>query len=153
MGTQQDIKAAVFRLLARREYCRYELEQRLYRKYESADVDPVLDEFREAGYQSDLRYVEGFVRNRLSQNYGLKRIRFDLLQKKLDEHLLSDVLDELDPDWFGLACDAWTRRFKVCPQGDYKLFGKQMRYLLQRGFSMDEARAAIENAGRNGIDD
>ena len=37
--------------------------------------------------------------------------------------------------------------FREHPAGDYKVFGKQMRYLLQRGFSMDEARAAIDYSG------
>lgn len=143
MNTQQEIKAAVMRLLGRREYCRYELEQKYVRKYGADDVDQVLNEMELAGYLSDTRFTEVFVRNKLSQSYGLKRISFDLKQKKISEDMLSKVLGELDPDWFELARDAWGRRFRESPSGDYKLFGKQMRYLLQRGFSMDEARAAI----------
>ena len=144
---QQEIKSAVLRLLARREYCRQELEQKYARKYAASDVEQVLDEMEEAGYLSDERFVEVFVRNKLSQCYGLKRISFDLKQKKIPEHLLHKALDELEPDWFELAREAWTRRFREHPAGDYKVFGKQMRYLLQRGFSMDEARAAIDYSG------
>lgn len=144
---RQEIKSAVFKLLGRREYCRAELEQKFYRKYADEQVDSVLEQMEQDGYLSDRRFVEVFVRNRLSQSYGLKRIQFDLQQKRVDSHLLDVVLDELAPDWFELAADAWSRKFREPPNGDYKLFGKQMRYLLQRGFSMDEARAAIEGAG------
>lgn len=144
---QQEIKLAVMRLLARRDYCRYEVEQKYARKYPADDLDLVLDALEQDGYLSDERFVGAFVRNKLSQSYGLKRISFDLKQKKIPDSLLMRVLDELEPDWFELAQDAWSRRFREPPAGDYKVFGKQMRYLLQRGFSMDEARAAIESAG------
>ena len=36
---KQEIKTAVLRLLARREYCRQELEQKYARKYTSRDVE------------------------------------------------------------------------------------------------------------------
>lgn len=144
---QQEIKGAVMRLLARREYCRQEIEQKYMRKYPASDLEQVLDEMEEAGYLSDERFVEVFVRNKISQCYGLKRISFDLKQKKIPENLMNKALDELEPDWFELAREAWERRFREPPAGDYKVFGKQMRYLLQRGFSMDESRAAIEYKG------
>lgn len=146
---QQEIKGAVMRLLARREYCRQEIEQKYARKYPASDLEQALDDMEEAGYLSDDRFVEVFVRNKVSQCYGLKRISFDLKQKKIPEHLLCKVLDEQAPDWFELAREAWERRFREPPAGDYKVFGKQMRYLLQRGFSMDEARAAIDYKGEH----
>lgn len=146
MDKQREIKGAVFRLLSRREYCRNELEQRLLKKYDASDIEPVLDQLAQDGYQSDARFVDAFVRNRVAQCYGRKRICFDLQQKKLPNMLIEEVLGELNPSWFDLARDAWKRRFKEQPEGDYKVFGKQMRYLLQRGFSMDEARAAIDMA-------
>jgi len=150
MESEQDvvreIKHAVIRLLARREYCHYELTQRLEKKYDADLVEQVLAQLEEDGYVSEQRFIESYVRNKLSQGYGYQRIRFDMQQKRVDQTKLEAVLEELAPDWFELASEAYQRRFRQRPNGDYKLFGKQMRFLLQRGFSMDEARAAIDGA-------
>lgn len=138
-----DIRSAAFRLLARREYGRRELSQRLAQQYEAETVEAVLDELESEGYQSDRRYVEGFLRNRIAQGYGRKRIEYDLAQKQVPQALVAEVIEEYSPDWYALAADVWGRRFGVAPGDDYKAYAKQMRYLLQRGFTSDEAKAAI----------
>jgi regulatory protein len=143
MDQSGEIRSAAFGLLARREYGRRELCRKLERNYPPEAVEAVVDELAAGGYQSDRRYVEALLRNRIAQGYGRRKIEYDLAQKQVPQSLLLEVLDEVDPDWYMLASDAWQRRFGVAPDGDYKAYGKQMRFLLQRGFSSDQAKAAI----------
>ncbi|MBY4675672.1 regulatory protein RecX [Marinobacterium arenosum] len=148
MSEQEDprseIRGQAFRLLARREYSRRELALKFARKYQDADIEAVLDQLVAEGYQSDRRFVELFVRNRVSQLQGLNKIRFDIRQKGIAEQELEEVLQEQAPDWFDLALQARLRRFPQVDRSDRKQLAKQMRHLLQRGFSMEEARYALD---------
>lgn len=141
---QADIRNQAFRLLARREYSYRELQQRFERSFASGDVVAVLDGLVADGYQSDRRFCEIFVRNRVAQHQGLNKLRFDMRQKGIPESLLGEVLEEEAPDWYELALEARLRRFPELDRKDRKLMAKVMRHLLQRGFSMDEARYALD---------
>ena len=139
-----EIRSQAFRLLARREYSYKELQQRFERSHSHGDVMRVLDYLVEEGYQSDRRFCEIYVRNRLSQGHGLSRIRFDVRQKGIDDSLLSEVLEQESPDWYELALEVRLRRFPEIDRSDRKLVAKVMRFMLQRGFSSEEARCAVE---------
>ncbi|MEH6575825.1 MAG: regulatory protein RecX [Amphritea sp.] len=142
--TGAEIKNAAIRLLARREHSRQELCQKLARRGESAVIQPVLDQLEESGYLSDQRFTESFVRMRVAQGHGLVRISFDLKQKGIDRVLLEQALDSEPVDWFAHAVDVCARKFNRAVTVDYKTQAKQLRYMTQRGFSMDEARYAVQ---------
>ena len=143
--TAKDVWNKAISLLARREYSRYELTQKLAAIGADCDLNNVLDELEEAGYQSDRRYVESFVRMRVGQGHGLNRIRFDLGRKGVSNELLRACLDELQIDWFELAADLYQRKYpEPLAKGDYKGRSKRLRYMSQRGFSMDEINYAAQ---------
>lgn len=139
-----DIRNQAFRLLARREYSYREMQQRFERSFEEADVVAVLDALVADGYQSDRRFCEVFVRSRIAQYQGASRIRYEMRQKGIGDELVAEVIEEEAPDWYEQAREARLRRFPAPDRSDRKLVAKVMRYLLQRGFSMDEARYALE---------
>lgn len=139
MSEIKELKQAVLRLLSRREYSRIELERKFARKYAESVIDQVLSAAESDGYLSDKRYAECFVRHRIGQRYGLKRIQLELKHKGISDELVEHALDEAEPNWSDLAVRAWGKRFHTLPEnGDQKEFAKQVRYLLQRGFSMDQ---------------
>lgn len=145
---RQALRNALVSLLARREYARSELEQRFSAKFSEELLSRELDRLIELGYQSDVRYTSMLVRNRLEKRYGLLKIRFELSQKKIDSGLVAQVLEELQPDWFQLAADCWERKFggqsePLAIDAKRKHQAKQMRYLLQRGFTSEQARYAM----------
>ncbi|WP_036230678.1 regulatory protein RecX [Marinobacterium jannaschii] len=144
-----EIKQVVLRLLGRREYSRHELEQKYRSRFDEVQLEQALQQLEADGYLSDSRFAEVFLRNRIAQGYGLQRIRFEFRQKGIASELLDEALEEQAPDWYTLAADAWQRKFRQPPAGDHKLYAKQMRYLTQRGFGMDESRHAIASAGRD----
>lgn len=144
--TEKDIWNKAIQLLSRREYSRAELVQKLARISQDLPLDAVLGELESAGYLSDRRFAESFIRMRVGQGHGLIRIRFDLQRKGVANDLLQAVLEEMDIDWFGLAAEQYQRKYsQAVPSGDYKERSKRMRFLSQRGFTMDEIQYALDS--------
>ncbi|QEW07684.1 regulatory protein RecX [Nitrincola iocasae] len=142
---RQALKNKVITFLARREYSRAELVLRLKSKAESPDIlEDVLDELEAAGYQSDRRFAEIFIRNRLSQCWGLERIRYELRQKGICPSLTAEVLQEQSPDWDLLARTLVEKRFGETLAADLKEQARRLRYLVNHGFSYDQAQRALK---------
>ncbi|WP_409523464.1 regulatory protein RecX [Nitrincola sp. MINF-07-Sa-05] len=141
--TDSELRVSAIGLLARREYSRAELQQRLQRKASAEQVESVLDRLQNDGYQSDKRFAEVFIRNRISQGQGEIKIRYELRQKGVSDELVSAALQEADPDWFALALSVRERRFPMDSSTDIKTQAKQLRHLVGRGFSYDQARYAL----------
>ncbi len=114
-------------LLARREYSRAELEQRLAAKgVESDEIAATLDTLAAEGLQSDTRFAEIFVRSRVQLGHGPVRIRGDLAQRGIDDALAALALEAEAPDWQALACQALAKRF-AGPRSEERRVGKECR--------------------------
>ena len=145
--TEQEAKNAAIGLLARREHSRKELATKLAKRCEQIDIDGILDELEKQGYLSDQRFTESFIRMRCSQGHGEIRIRFDLKQKGVSSDLISAMLEQCEIDWFEQASDLYQRKYRIPLDGkDYKERGKRIRYMSQRGFTMDQISYSIEQA-------
>jgi len=145
LETEADLRTAAFALLARREYSRAELEQKLARKCESSElIQQVLDRFAADGYQSDKRFAHVFVCSRFSAGYGAMRIRQELRQKGIESDVIEQALTDEAPDSYHQALESCQRRFGDQPPGDPKEYARRMRFLVNRGFSFDDARRAIQ---------
>ncbi|MBT00787.1 MAG: hypothetical protein CMI01_19305 [Oceanospirillaceae bacterium] len=145
LETEAEVREAVVRLLARREYSRRELESRLEKRVDDKGVlQAVLDDVIDKGYQSDQRMAEMFLRQRVSQGYGERRIRYDLNTKGVSEALVSEALAAAAVDWFEVAREHAVRRYGEGPPADHKERAKRMRHLLGRGFGYDEVKYALD---------
>ena len=60
-----DIKEAILRLLGRREYSRFELFEKMNKKFDqrTEDIQEVLNELQQKDWQSDERYTEALITN------------------------------------------------------------------------------------------
>jgi len=127
---------AALALLARREYSRGELQERLVRKSSRLDlIEEILDTLEEQGLQSDERFSEHFVRYRIDQGKGPHCIRRDLRQKSISDTLISQHVPD-DPDfWVEKATQVYARKFKQNPLNDEKDKAKRLRFMVSRGFS------------------
>lgn len=131
-------------LLARREHARGELASKLARKgYESDEIDDALRELADEGLQSDDRYAEHFVNARAERGQGPLRIRKDLDAAGVEGSIIEDALAGCGVDWRARAREVLGKRFGNKPAGDYPEKARRMRFLSQRGFGMDEIRAAV----------
>ena len=145
LETETDIKRYVYDLLARREYSRQQLEAKLTQRCEDpALINRVLEQFAQAGYQSDLRFVESHIRQRVQQGYGAKRIRYELGQKGIDSAIYSDLLEEAIGGDDSAALDYVLRKYGSRPCEDEKERAKRIRHLASRGFGFDEIQQALK---------
>ncbi|GGK66442.1 regulatory protein RecX [Amphritea balenae] len=148
--SEQEAKNAAIGLLARREHSRKELMTKLQPRCQGFALEPVLDLLEDAGYLSDLRFSQSFIRMRVSQGHGEIRIRFDLRQKGISSEMINTSLEEAEIDWFEQALELYCRKYRtaITPQ-DFKERSKRMRFMAQRGFSMEQINYSIEQSANN----
>ena len=146
---QPNIKANKIRLsamgmLAGREYLRSQLTTKLNKKFENSPLIPeVLDQLAAENLQSDHRFVEAFIRSRISRGQGCTRIRLDLKSRGADAALIDELLAEADIDWFELAKTTAQQKFGNNQPIDAREKAKRIRFLQYRGFSFDQISYAL----------
>ena len=95
-------------------------------------------------FVDDRRYAAAFAREKSSlQGWGPVKIRFQLRGKGISDEIISEALQEVDPDKAAskldkLAADKY-RLLKDDPQCKLKL----LKALLSRGYGYDEVEAAV----------
>lgn len=130
-------------LLVRREHSRKELARKLTsRGVQAEDAQAAVDWMTAEGWQDDARFAELLVRSRANNGYGPLRIRAELGRHGLDSETVAVAMDSYDGDWAQNARDLVRRRF---PGGgaDPALRRKAADFLIRRGFSGDQVRAAV----------
>ncbi|GEK73640.1 MULTISPECIES: regulatory protein RecX [Halomonas] len=136
------------RLLARREYARAELRDRLAAKGHAPEaVEACLDALVEQGLQSDVRFAESFLRSRVARGQGPVRIRAELSRRGVDDATARGAFDEAggEVDWFELAATTLARRFSG-PGQEPRERARRERFLAGRGFDFDQLRHAMNHA-------
>ncbi len=160
------LSARAVRLLARREHSRAELRQKLRLKHRNEAplsdelLDAVLDKLVEDGYQSDKRFAELLVRQRVANGYGELDIAARLQKKGVDKTLSADVLREFvsenQIDWYAQAAEALIKRSaklqrvssvdaEDCNALDQRMRNRLIRFLQQRGYTHDQVICALEH--------
>lgn len=130
------IESKAIRLLAVREYSRYELTGRLEGSFADA-VDPiqqVLDDLERRGLLSDERFTELFVRSRVQRGHGPLRISNDLKQRGIDTALIDQWLDFNDPDWTVQLVRVARQKFGEAAAQTRNEQAKRARFLSSRGY-------------------
>lgn len=139
------IRYKAMTLLSRREYSRYELYQKLKSQAVSiAVLNEELDRLQDDGYQNDQRFAESFVRQRVSQYWGPKRIVYELQQKGLSKSLINQVMQEMEVDWQELANALMAKKIAVKQPLSPQEQAKWLRFLLNHGFDYDVVRQALK---------
>lgn len=145
--SQSDVARVALGLLARREYTRKQLTQKLQRRFSEPDqqgwIEAVLEDFINRGYLSDARYLEIALRQHLEQGHGPLRIQAALREKGLAEADITAALEALEVDWSVQAAETRHRRFKELPT-DQKEKARQLRFLQYRGFTMAQCLSAMK---------
>ena len=134
-GRPVSLKAQAVRLLARREYARADLEQRLLAKgAPRADVVAVLDELVAQGLLSNERYARALVAQK-SGRYSRRSIGGELKRRGVDAESIDAALGEAVVDDDAALFALWQRRFGIAPANDREK-ARQIRFLQTRGFDL-----------------
>jgi regulatory protein len=131
------------RFLSRREQSLQELRKKLLPFAESeSELDELLVKLQKQEWLSDERFAEGLVR-RKSERYGSRRIVDELKQNGIDQETVSRLKDDLKESDAQRAHDLWQKKFDGLVPVDQKDRAKQMRYLVSKGFPLDQVSKII----------
>jgi regulatory protein len=140
------LKARVLRYLSAREHSRLELTRKLSRYAQEGDeVEALLDRLEADNLLSQARFSESLIHRRAAR-FGNNRILAELQSHGIAGEALGKINAELTQDETARAREVWRRKFSE-PAAD----AKQVRFLLQRGFSHRAIQAAMRG-GREAED-
>jgi regulatory protein len=138
------IRFAAMDLLTGREISRAELAKKLNKRFDKdSAIGEVLDQLQLEGLQCDQRFAEAFVRSRRHRGQGLTRIRGALREKGIGPELCASALEKAEIDWFALAREVADRKFGRQPAVNPKEKAQRTRFLIYRGFNIDQIKHAI----------
>jgi regulatory protein len=147
---QMSLKARALKYLSAREHSRLELRRKLSRyAQEGDDVEALLDWLEASKFLSETRFSESLVHRRAAR-FGNSRILAELQTHGVDPDALQDIKAGLGRNEVERAREVWRRKYDHPPENATER-AKQMRFLLQRGFSMGAIQAAMRTIGQ--VDD
>jgi len=129
------------RLLANREFCEFEMRQRLARReFEDETIDWAISRLQQDGYLSELRYAEAYLRSRLKKGEAPWLAARRAEQKGAQSAAVQAALTELTECYDAgqaarelmLARDPAGLRFE-----DERVWQRQARFLRNKGFATD----------------
>jgi regulatory protein len=136
------LKARALRLLSMREHSRLELGRKLSRYAEEGDdVGALLDFLEKNNWLSQERFSASLIHRR-GARYGNSRIVAELQSHGVNGEALRELKSGLAGTEVERACEVWRRKFGEVA-ADAAGRSKQMRFLMQRGFSQKAVRAAM----------
>ena len=139
------LRARSLALLARREYSRAELAQKLQDGgADHREIDALLDALEREKLLSDERYAEARV-NALSNRFGARRIAYELRSKGVDPGLVEKALERVHAEELERVRAIATKRFGAWAE-DRAVRAKQQRFLISRGFSREAVSRVILGA-------
>lgn len=139
------LKGRALRYLSMREHSRLELGRKLARYAEEGDDVPALLDFLEKNnWLSQERFSEALIHRRAAR-FGNSRIVAELQSHGVNGEALQELKVGLAEDETARACEVWRRKFGTVA-ADAQARGKQIRFLMQRGFSQRAVQAAIKGA-------
>jgi regulatory protein len=133
------IRLISLKLLERREHSSAELRSKLkLRGFRNSDVDPVLRQLEIENLLSSTRFVEQYLHSRTARGFGPLRIRYELIERGIDNVQIEDAMNTWSGNWDRVLSQVYRKKYSAdlgCAEPERS---KRVRYLLQRGFTMDQ---------------
>lgn len=130
--------------LARREYARLELRRKLLGKgFEAEIIDQVLEQLQTRHLLNEERFLESFIRARITKGHGPLRIQQELQQRGIQKETIVTALDVHNECWIERAHQVRQKRFGSSLPSDTREKMKQLRFLQYRGFTPTQIEAVL----------
>ena len=143
MAEPPSLRARALRMLARREYSRQELNERLIASgADTAEIGNVLDEFDDKGWLSEKRFVDAVVQAR-RRRFGTVKVLTELKAKGVSEEGLVQAREALAKSEVESARSVWQKKFRHKP-ASFAERARQTRFLQGRGFSHEVIRQVLD---------
>ena len=141
--TEAEVREIAVRYLSRREYGIEELKRKLVQRGADLNIaDQVVVDYAEQGLVSDERFTEMYVRMRMRRLFGPLKIRGELRQRGIADHVIADGMRVDQNIWLDAAAQ-WAAR-RVRGELDFAGRAKLHRSLMNRGFSHEHASTALQ---------
>jgi regulatory protein len=138
------LKTRALGYLARREHSRLELEKKLAPHAQtSEELSSMLDTLEQRGFLSAERVLEQVIRMRQSK-FGSQRIVHELREKGIAENLIAEALPNIREAELDKVREVWRKKFGALP-ANAKEHGRQVRFLMGRGFTTEVIRRVLRN--------
>ena len=146
--TENDAYLTLAALCAQAEHCQWEMLDKM-RRWELPEEAQarVMQKLISERYIDDERYTRAFVKDKIRYNkWGRRKVEQALWQKRIDEKIRRQVLDEVDDDEYlsVLRPLLKQKRKSTKASNDYELNQKLMRFALGRGFTFDIIRQCLD---------
>lgn len=136
------------RICSSREYCRMDIRNKLERfELDQSRVDEVISRLEEDNFLNENRFVRSFINDKTNfGKWGRIKIEFALKQKGISKEIIDKAFSELPhPSIEDLILPLLQKKFKsVKGNTEYDKRAKLIRFVLGRGFSMDETLRCID---------
>ena len=131
--------------LSRREHSRYELYKKIStHNFDKDLINQELDLLIRDGLLSDERFVEAFIHSRKKNGKGPLKISAELQQRGADESLINKYIEEIEnSEWLDSAKQVVEKKLGNNQQLDYDNQLKMMKFLNNRGFTIDQVKLTI----------
>ena len=132
--------------LSRREHSRYELYKKIStHNFDKDLINQELDLLIRDGLLSDERFVEAFIHSRKKNGKGPLKISAELQQRGADESLINKYIEEIEnSEWLDSAKQVVEKKLGNNQQLDYDNQLKMMKFLNNRGFTIEQVKTTIK---------
>jgi len=132
-------------LLMQREHSQKELLDKLaLRGFTKEDVQPVVEDLADKGWQSDIRYAESYARSRIMKGYGPVRVAYELKQNGVEINTLDQIVQTVAGSWMSLLEQVYDKKYQQDRLLSRSEWAKCSRFLVQRGFSFEMINALFD---------
>ncbi len=137
-------KAKALDILSSKNISTKALTDELTKKgYDKAVVTQAVDELKELGYLNDYDYAVMFLEVCREKLWGIKKARYELKQRGIDDFTLEDALCEVTLCGAQEIAEAIGTKYAHEDVADIKTKQKIMRYFSTRGFDFSDIEKAI----------
>lgn len=133
-----DVLDKMAKYCAYQERCVKDVVEKLHSfEISQKDKDEILNYLIDNRFVDNERFARAFVRGKINQSgWGLKKIRYHLLQKGIDKEIIEEALGQTDEEGYRLRLiDILKTKAKtVKAENDFEKKRKLAAYAIQRGF-------------------
>jgi regulatory protein len=146
------------RVLAMRDHSEHELRRKLSAAptfpgsqtaeppaFTPEDIEKVIAWCYEHRFLDDAQFAARFIASRGRKGYGPQRIRQELQQKGIDRATGETAMMNCEVDWPAMAREMAEKKFGDPLPTEWKERAKVQRFLMYRGFFMEDIQAIFRN--------
>ncbi len=124
------------RLIARRDYSRFELSKKLNKKFEEEEVKNTIDKLVERGFLSDERYIKRIIEKyAFIKKYGYLKVQYELLHRGVEYSVFNLILEA--------EYSEEKERENALSISGKRPFDKLKGYLVSRGYRLYVIREVL----------